>query len=361
VRTHRLVDVALTALALGGTLALLSRGGLPLSLSGHGDVDPLAAVLALGTALPVLAARRFPLAAFAATTAAAALLEVLGYAVGVPLGPACAVYLLAAGRPWARATTAWVLGGFLVWLAAAGFGASEMFHGGLAIVTGWFAGERTRLRRAQIAQLEERARRAEEAAERERRLAVAEERARIARDLHDSAGHAINVIAVRAGAARLRDDPERSRRALEAIEELARETLGDFDQILRTLRETAPPGLASLETLLAQHNSGGLDVTLRAAGPPRALAGSVDQAAYRILQEALTNAARHGAGTARVEVVFRADAVELTITNPVRAGALPRPGHGLIGMRERATLIGGSLDAGREDGTFRVHAALPYA
>jgi signal transduction histidine kinase len=347
VRTPRFVDVALAATALGGTLALLSRGGLPFSPSGHGDVDALALALALGASLPILAARRLPLAAFAATTACATLLEVLGYAVGLPLGPACAVYVLAAGRPWTRVRTAWVLAGFLIWVAAAEFGASELFHGALAVATGWFAGERARLRRAQIA--------------RERRLAVAEERARIARDLHDSAGHAINVIAVRAGAARLHNDPERSRRALEAIEELARETLGDFDQILRTLRETTPPGLGSLETLLAQHNSGGLDVTLRAAGPPRALAGSVDQAAYRILQEALTNAARHGCGTARVEVVFRADAVELTVTNPVRTGAMPRAGHGLIGMRERATLIGGSLDAGRENGTFRVHAALPYA
>jgi signal transduction histidine kinase len=245
---------------------------------------------------------------------------------------------------------AWVLGGLLVWAAAADFAAGAMFHGALAFATGWFAGERARLRAAQIAQLEERA----------RREAVTEERARIARDLHDSAGHAINVIAVQAGAARLREDPERSQQALETIEELARDTLGELDQILHTLRDAdrAPRGLASLETLLAQHS--GLDVTLRAAGPPRPLAGTVDQAAYRILQEALTNAARHGTGTARVEVVFAESAVELTITNPVGATAERRDGHGLIGMRERATLMGGSLDAGRDNGAFRVHAALPY-
>ncbi|MFC7106656.1 sensor histidine kinase [Nonomuraea rubra] len=114
----------------------------------------------------------------------------------------------------------------------------------------WFAGERTRLRREQIAELQERAMRAEREAEQERLLAAAEERTRIARDLHDSAGHAISVIAVRAGAARLRhhQDPDRSLRALEAIEELARQTAGEIDQIVGTLRghgeaaDEAPPG-----------------------------------------------------------------------------------------------------------------------
>jgi signal transduction histidine kinase len=94
----------------------------------------------------------------------------------------------------------------------------------------------------------------------------------------------------------------------------------------------------------------------------RRLAGTVDQAAYRILQEALTNAARHGAGTARIDVVYGTDAVELTVVNPVPANVteLRKRGHGLMGMRERATLVGGSLDAGRADGAFSVHAHLPY-
>ena len=196
--------------------------------------------------------------------------------------------------------------------------ASEMFHGGLALATGWFAGERDAAAAdAHRAAREARAWRAEH----ERRLAVAEERSRIARDLHDSAGHAINVIGVLAGAARLRDDHAKSKQALEAIEEIARDTVGQLDQILHVLREdaaTTPPGLASLETLVAQHASSGLAVTLQRT-PPRPLAGTVDQAAFRILQEALTNAARHGTGSATVEVRFGATGVELEVVNPVGA------------------------------------------
>lgn len=148
------------------------------------------------------------------------------------------------------------------------FPGTELLHTGLAWAVAWFAGERTRLRREHIAELEERALRAEREAERERRLAAAEERARIARDLHDSAGHAISVIAVRAGAARLRhdEDPERSRLALEAIEQVARQTVAEIDEIFGTLRDgrsprgavEAPPGLASLDALVERHTSAGL-------------------------------------------------------------------------------------------------------
>ena len=193
---------------------------------------------------------------------------------------------------------------------------------------------------------------------------------RIARDLHDAAGHAINVIAVRAGTARLRRDPERSQAALEAIEELARKTVAEIDQLVGTLRERgsengaveAPPGLASLDTLVARHAAAGLDVSVATAGEPQRLESAVDQAAYRILQEALTNAARHGTGAARVELAFGVAALELTISNPAGRERGPRAngGHGLIGMRERATLLGGSLDVERANGSFSVRACLPY-
>ena len=254
---------------------------------------------------------------------------------------------------------------------AAAFPGSELFHTGLAWAAAWFAGERTRLRREQIAELKERALRAERDGEQEGRLAAAEERARIARDLHDAAGHAINVIAVRAGTARLRRDPERSQAALEAIEELARKTVAEIDQIVGTLRERspgngavhAPPGLASLDTVIARHAAAGLDVSVASEGEPRRLESSVDQAAYRILQEALTNAARHGAGAARVELAYGETAVELTISNAAPAQTAPRAngGHGLIGMRERATLLGGTLEVERANGSFRICAHLPYA
>src|SRR5206468_446811 len=123
-------------------------------------------------------------------------------------------------------------------LARGGFPAPQLLHSGLAWTVAWFAGERARLRHLHMADLHERASRSEREAERERLLAVAEERARIARDLHDSAGHAISVIAVRAGAARLRhgQEPDRSLLALEAIENLARQTATDIDHIVGTLR-----------------------------------------------------------------------------------------------------------------------------
>ncbi|MGP4086078.1 sensor histidine kinase [Streptomyces sp. KR55] len=127
----------------------------------------------------------------------------------------------------------------------------------------------------------------------------------------------------------------------------------------------APPGLASLGTLLAHHEAAGLTITVDTAGARRPLGGPADQAAYRILQEALTNAARHGTGhRARIQFTYTKAGVDITVTNPRSArhvNGSPRPGggHGLIGMRERVTLLGGSLEAGHRDGTFRVHARIP--
>lgn len=388
-----LLDVAIAAIALAGSLALLSHGGVDAlgpgpavdaSGPGSGELDLAGVVLTAGATLPLVAWRRFPLGGFVVTAAASVLLAGLGYPVDLLLGPAAALYLLAASRrranPWTGRTTATVAGLLVAYLAAtaaaqATFPGIELLHTGLAWGVAWFAGDRTRLRREQVAELRERAQRAEREAQRERLLAVAEERARIARDLHDAAGHAISVIAVRAGAARLRhhQNPDRSLQALQAVEELARQTVEEIDQIVGTLRPDgvagegrgdvqAPPGLASLDTLIAHHAAAGLEVTLGTTGPPRHLRGAADQAAYRILQEALTNAAHYGAGRARIELTFADTDVELTITNPMGTNGTPRPGggHGLIGMRERATLLGGSLDAGRADGAFRVRARIPY-
>lgn len=386
--------MGIAAAALAGTLLLISRGGLPdftgddvarvgdhrQALAQIGDLDWLAALLAVCASAPLVAWRRFPIGAFALTTAASALLAGLGHSVGIPLGPAAALYLLAASRteraPWTRRITAAVLllfGAYLggAWAGQGSFPGSELLHGGLAFAVAWFAGERTRLRRERITDLEERAARAEREAEGERRLAVAEERARIARDLHDAAGHAINVITVRAGAARTRQDPERSQAALEVIEEIGRQTAAEIDGIVGTLRDRssfngaadAPLGLASLDTLTARHAAAGLEVSVASQGRTRPLESATDQAAYRILQEALTNAARHGTGAARVELAFGETALELTISNPASRESAPRAngGHGLIGMRERATVLAGSFHAERRDGAFRVRARLPYS
>jgi signal transduction histidine kinase len=390
-RAHRLVaarpssgallDVAIAGAAFAGSLALLRHGGVRPSRPWSGELDLMGIVLAACSTVPLIAWRRFPLGVFAVTAASGVALAGLGYQMDLLLGSAAALYLLAASRetqtPWTRRTTVTVVELLVAYLGAAAatqgtFPTSELLHTGLAWAAAWFAGERTRLRREQVAGLKERARRAEREAERERLLAAAEERTRIARDLHDSAGHAISVIAVRAGAARLRhhQDPARSLAALEAIEELARHTAEEIDQLVGTLREggpangvvEAPPGLGSLDTLIAHQQAVGLDVTFGASGAPRPLGSAADQAAYRILQEALTNAARHGAGSARIELAFGDEALELCVTNPVPVGGSRRSGggHGLIGMRERATLLGGSLDAKRANGGFSVRARIPY-
>jgi signal transduction histidine kinase len=379
-RPETLLDVTIAAAALAGTLALLAHGGIRPGADVDDSLDVIGVVLAAGSTLPLVAWRRFPLGVFVVTAAASVLLVGLGYPLDLALGPAVALFLLAVNRPqrnpWTVRTTITVAGLFLAYLAAGAadgsFPADELLHSGLAWAAAWFAGERTRLRRAHITELRERARRAERDAERERLLAAAEERARIARDLHDSAGHAISVIAVRAGAARLRhrQDPDRSLDALVEIENLARQTANEIDQIVGSLRRddpanatvNAPAGLASLDALIARHRAAGLDVTVDRSGVTQALGGAADQGAYRILQEALTNAARHGAGSAHIQVAFGDTAVELTVTNPVPARGAPRSrgGHGLIGMHERATLLGGDLDATRANGAFRVHARLPY-
>ncbi len=385
-----LLDAAIAAAALAASLLLISHGGIPgwvgdgaARVGGHrdalselADLDWLGAVLAVCASAPLLFWRRSPIAVFTVIGATSALLVGLGYPLWLPIGAAIALFLLTASRddedPWTHRTTAAVILVFGAYLGAAGADkggvpGAELLHGGLAFAVAWFAGERTRLH---IAELEQRAQRAASDADRERRLAVAEERARLARDLHDAAGHAINVITVRAGAARARQDPERSQAALELIEELARQTAAEIDAMVGTLRDRSasngaarePLGLASLDTLIARHAAAGLDVTVSDQGVRRQLDSAPDTAAYRILQEALTNAARHGKGAARIDLAFGEAALELTISNPAPPESAPRSngGHGLSGMRERATLLGGSFDARRANGDFQVRARLPY-
>jgi len=375
-----LLDGVLALAAFGGTVALEAHG-LGSSGSVAHTLDPVGVVIAAGTSLPLIAWRRAPVAVFLIATTASAILMIRGYPAGPPIGPTIALYLLAASRdatrPWTRLTTGIVVGMFCVHIASFAIGHDrlpliQVLVGGLVWAVAWFAGERTRLRRQAILELEQRAIQAERNAIQDRRLALAEERTRIARDLHDSAAHAINVIAVQAGAARLwhEQDPQRSRAALETIEAVAHRTVAEIDQIVHSLREDdrstgtvePPAGLAALGSLLAQHRAADRTVSVDIVGVRRPLGPAVDRAAYRILQEALTNCARHGAGGASVELAFGDEDLKLTVSNSVTDDAPGRAtgGHGLVGMRERATLLGGDVQAGRDNGAFRVHARLPY-
>ncbi|WP_030758693.1 MULTISPECIES: sensor histidine kinase [unclassified Streptomyces] len=224
--------------------------------------------------------------------------------------------------------------------------------------------ELVRVRREQWAR--ERAERA--AAERRR---VDEERLRIARELHDVLAHSISVINVQAGVglALLDSDPEQARTALVTIKAASKEALGEVRQVLDTLRSpgeaprTPAPGLDRLPELVEQAATAGLGVDVGVEGEARALPPGVDLAAFRILQEALTNVVRHsGSRTARIRLTWQPHALELRVDDegPATGGAPDGGGNGLVGMRERASALGGTVETGpRPDGGFRVTAVLP--
>ena len=209
--------------------------------------------------------------------------------------------------------------------------------------------------------------------ERERLHAVADERARIARELHDVIAHSVSVMVVQAGAAAemLKRTPERAAEPLEAVQEIGRQALVEMSRLVGLLRDDAEelglapqPGLSELDALVAQVRESGLPVDLRVEGEPRPVPLGVDLSAYRVVQEALTNALKH-AGEARAEVLlrYRSDALELEIRDDGPGGTNGHSGgHGLVGMRERVIVFGGEFDAGpRPEGGFGVSARLPLA
>ncbi|WP_306338321.1 sensor histidine kinase [Streptomyces sp. KL118A] len=215
------------------------------------------------------------------------------------------------------------------------------------------------------------------------RLAAAEQRAadlavrnRLARELHDSVGHALSAVTLQASAARrvLDHDPEFVREALAAIEDTTRRTVGELDAVLGVLRETgdgaarptapAPTLAADLDGLLRRTQAGGLRVAAAVDMDPGALPPLVSREAYRIVQEALSNALRHGGDDTSVTLRIALDGPDLAVTaeNPLPSrstAARPGGGHGLRGIADRARLLGGTADAGPRDGTWRLDVRLP--
>ncbi|MGW5399762.1 sensor histidine kinase [Streptomyces sp. NPDC003952] len=193
------------------------------------------------------------------------------------------------------------------------------------------------------------------------------ERTRIARELHDSIGHALTVAVVQAGAARAAGDPEFTDRALSAIEETGRAALEDLDRVLRVLRESGQrpsqrPTLAEADRLFESARASGAVVDAQLLGPLDQLPGPVSQEGYRILQEALTNVLRHcGPVPVRVRIGMVADRLDLEVTNPLpdRPSVITGGGTGLRGMRERAALLGGKTETGPYKGGWRVRTRLP--
>ena len=362
------LDAALTAAVFGFSVAQMASQAWGAEAGEARGADMVGVAVCLLAALPLLARHRAPRAALLAVLGATVALVGLDYAVLTAPAPAIVLAALAERdrRQDAFAILIACIAAFAAFVAVAW--ARFEPEGEYAITAllwagGWIVGDRRRLARQRAVQERERI-------AREQRLAVAEERTRIARELHDSAGHAINSILIQAGAARLVQDsqPERSREAIATIEAIARESMQDIDAILGRLRNGAPadleplPGIDRIAALVERHQAAGLDFSLRdRTSPELRLPPPIDRAAYRIAQEAMTNAARHGTGAAELTLECRDGVLTLTVANPVADGATARTtgGHGLTGMRERAALLGGTLDARRVGDRFEVRATLP--
>jgi len=334
-------------------------------------IEPLwlGAIVTLAAFLPLGLRQRFPLSTLAAATAGTLALMFLAWLL--------ASYSTAAHTAGRRhlAGIAIAVSGALVWIVVglgAGLPAGDVLPAPFFCAIGWFAGRMVRRWRLLVAVLAERTTELEREREHRAAAAVAEERSRIARELHDVVAHSVSVMVVQAQAGPLLlETPERADFAFRSIEATGKGALIELRRLLGILRTegSAPaiapqPGLATIEDLAKHARAAGLPTDIRIEGDPVPLPAGVDLAAYRIVQEALTNAMRHAGrpAEARVAVRYAPGSLELEIVDDGRA--LPAggngAGHGLIGMRERALLYGGTVDAGpREQGGYAVRALLP--
>ncbi len=242
------------------------------------------------------------------------------------------------------------------------------------LVLAWLAGENLRAGQDRWSAAEERAQRLEFEREERARQAVSDERLRIARELHDVVAHSMSVIAVQAGVAGhvIDSRPELARTALATVETTARSALVEMRSLLGVLRQgdepraslTPAPGLAQISQLADDFISSKLDVEVVVDGELDGIPAGTDLSAYRIVQEALTNVLRHGGSPARIQIASTGSALTIDVTDPgpvtPQPGSATGTGHGLIGMRERVAVFGGTLSAGPQPGGgFRVSASLP--
>ena len=373
-RRHPVLVDGVLAFALGLT-------GLPQALAGHWPQFLFMLLLVV----PVAFRRRNPVLAFTVAAVGGAGLVLLrsGWA-GADVAIVVMLYTLAAYRPRRESVAglAVTLVGSAVALVigtpAVGVRDLHMFAGGMIIRGGtalaaWVLGDSMRYRRAYYLALEDRAARLERERDAQARLGAAAERARIARELHDVVAHNVSVMVVQADGARyaLESEPERARQALGTISATGRQALAEMRRLLGVLRsgdehaELAPlPGIDQLRDLLDQTRAAGRTVSFTLEGTPQPLPEGVGLAAYRVVQESLTNTRKHGGIGASVAVSLRYTADELIIgvTDDGRGAAAADDGAGLglTGMRERVGIYGGTVQAGpRPAGGYQVSASLP--
>ena len=375
------IDVIAAVLLAG---ALTGSAMAPRHSSLHLGVPAgVAIALACATAAGVALRRVRPLAALAVALMGEAALVFLGLAADPMIAVAAVLYVVALVKAGRTAAAALVAVGLvlavLVFItpAAPGSGRVDQNAGHAAstltvLLAAWAAGRAVRAGRVYATGLREQADRRAQAAVDQARRAVAEERLQIARELHDVVAHSLSVVAVQAGVGRyvIGQDPAEAATALAAIETTSRATLREMRQLLGVLRDGAPGEMLAMPRLddipdLARR--AGLHVDVAVRGTPRQLPAGLDLAAFRIVQEALTNVVKHaGTDRGRVEVSYSADAVAIEVTDDGACGAAQGSleqgdrGHGLIGMRERVALYGGEFSAGPLPGRgYRVHARLP--
>ena len=393
-----LLAAGVTVVQIAGSVASQRIGASPT----WRPLDGWAYLLLVVGPAALLLRRRWPLGVLAVTLAC-------GLAYGARTYPEGPSQLAIYPALWTVALTvppgpAWLAAGVSALAVAAAelfFYGATMFDGeplyaAVTVLAAMWWGESVRARRSYVAELRDRAERAERTREEEARRRVDEERLRIARELHDVVSHTTGVISVQAGVAAhlLHRRPDKAADSLAAIRQASDEALGELHAMLGVLRERdgdagrAPrspaPGLAELDALVAQAAGAGVEVRVSLEGGPRRLPPAVDLACYRVVQEALTNVVRHaGASRADITVTHHDGRVEVKVvddgngvvppsaaTDSFRPAGSPvgdrqlrrscRPGQGLVGMRERVAALGGELTAGpRPGGGFRVQASLP--
>jgi signal transduction histidine kinase len=354
-------DVGLAAACLGISASIVST----LTPVSPGPQMWALVLLVLAHGAPVAFRRRSPRVAFAVSIIAGALYLALGWPmVGLGVAALVMVYSLANYAP-RRHSLLGLAAVATVAIAATVPELDTLISNLVGLAGAWILGDGARRRR-------------EDARSEQARLAgraVADERLRIARELHDVVAHSMSVIAVQAGTGRMviDDDVEHAKRALAAIEDTSKRALDEMRRLLGVLRAdsadpaalTPTPTLDDLDRLVAYAVQGGTPVDVSVDGDRRLAPAGVELAAYRILQEALTNVRRHAPGApARLHLAFESEDLLLEVENPLTDGepsVSAGPGHGLLGMRERVLLYGGDFEAGASrEGTFKVQARIPY-
>jgi signal transduction histidine kinase len=360
-RRPHVIDAVLVALLLF----------LGIGAASHRHLTVLPITLVVCETLPLLWRRRSP-GLVVAVVAAVALASIALDVWLLPLQLGVALYTLTAVRSARRERA--VGGAAIVAVAIAVLAAGGLEFGAAAarvvfLIAAALLGDSIGSRRAYVREIEEKAERLEREQEIEARRATAEEQARIARELHDVVAHALSVVVVQAGAAddAFERDPPAARAAIRAVDQSARSALADLRRVLGILHHDEPEyapqaGLDRLDALVENVRATGLEVSLEVVGESRPLPPSVGMSAYRIVQEALTNSLKH-AHAERVRIRIRYDEtlhVDVSDNGRGATNGAAAPGRGLIGMRERVTLLGGTIDAGPgTNGGYLVRADIP--